>query len=115
MLLSLARQKHCNPPHAKLKWQPRDEALVLYHVHGRLFHIIDSSISTPVAAPNNDSCRQERNAMADEAVVTEAGLQKKLTALLEATHVEIEDMSGMYPATPPCGSISSWYSTYSTY
>lgn len=40
--------------------------------------------------------------MADPSGVTEASLKSKLIELLQATHVEIEDMSGTStPTTPP--------------
>jgi hypothetical protein len=44
---------------------------------------------------------QQLATMAEAQGVTEAALKEKLAASLGATHVEIEDMSGMYPATPP--------------
>ena len=40
--------------------------------------------------------------MAEDSGVTEAGLKAKLADILQATHVEIEDMSGkIFPTTPP--------------
>lgn len=36
-----------------------------------------------------------------ESGVTEESLRTKITEQLQATHVEIEDMSGVYPTTPP--------------
>lgn len=39
--------------------------------------------------------------MAEESGVTEAGLKAKITEQLQATHVEIEDMSGIYCPTIP--------------
>jgi len=41
--------------------------------------------------------------MAEDSGVTEAGLKAKITDLLQATHVEIEDMSGI--VAPLCPSI----------
>lgn len=39
--------------------------------------------------------------MAAESGVTVDGLKAKITDLLQATYVDIEDMSGMRPAAPP--------------
>lgn len=39
--------------------------------------------------------------MAAEPGVTEAGLKTKIINLLEATYVDIEDMSGTYASAPP--------------
>jgi len=39
--------------------------------------------------------------MAEESGITEAGLKTKLVDLLQATYVEIEDMSGRCPAIAP--------------
>lgn len=41
--------------------------------------------------------------MAEESGVTEVGLRAKITEQLQATHVEIEDMSGI--SAPLCPSI----------
>jgi hypothetical protein len=41
--------------------------------------------------------------MAEESGVTEAGLKTKIIEQLQATHVKIEDMSGI--SAPPCPSI----------
>lgn len=40
--------------------------------------------------------------MAETAGVTQEVLKEKITQSLGAVHVEIEDMSGEDPATPPC-------------
>jgi len=39
--------------------------------------------------------------MAEESGVTEASLKAKIADLLQATYIEIEDMSGTYPAIAP--------------
>lgn len=39
--------------------------------------------------------------MAEESGVSEAGLKAKITEQLQATHVEIEDMSGIFYPTMP--------------
>lgn len=44
----------------------------------------------------------QRKAMAETAGVTQEVLKEKITQSLGAVHVEIEDMSGEDPATPPC-------------
>jgi hypothetical protein len=39
--------------------------------------------------------------MAADSGVTEDGLKTKITDLLQATYVDIEDMSGIYAYAPP--------------
>jgi hypothetical protein len=39
-------------------------------------------------------------AMAEESGITEDGLKMKIVNLLQATYVDIEDMSGLYVSTP---------------
>jgi hypothetical protein len=38
--------------------------------------------------------------MAEESGITEDGLKMKIVNLLQATYVDIEDMSGLYVSTP---------------
>ena len=50
--------------------------------------------------------------MAEESGVTEAGLKTKIVEVLQATHVEIEDMSGI--SAPPYPSIESAPNDYNS-
>jgi hypothetical protein len=61
---------------------------------------------TSISGSNNhaDSLRPRGSlhiTMAEESGVTEAGLKAKIVEQLQATHVDIEDMSGIFCSTLP--------------
>jgi hypothetical protein len=63
-----------------------------------------SIYNQPIPQHTSHDSRRLIVAMAEASGVTETSLKTKITELLQATHVEIEDVSGTFPA-PLCPSI----------